>query len=208
MTIVNKLIRASGAIFVASTLVLGFTKPAAAYTVSSTTTCAVSDVSNATQCIGMVTDTGLTPPSNDSTTFMNNNSIFNIGAWAQIDKADAPATLGTNGKLEVSYTSGLLGGYKFAGNALVNTYALVLKASAGFNVYLLDATTMGTWSTINLSTKSGKQPTISHISLYGAFVKPTGPGPDPSPVPLPAGFLLLGTAVIGMGAVRKIQRKT
>ncbi len=81
--------------------------------------------------------------------------------------------------------------------------ALVVKGGAeAWVAYLLDVTKLsGTWTTNDILNSGGKQPDISHLSLYvgGEQVNP----PPPAPVPLPAAGLLLVGAVGGLAALRR-----
>ena len=180
----------------AAVFAFGVASGASALTINPNAPCALTDVQGSTQCIGMVTDTGMNPSTNDSAAVFNANSFFSLTGWSQSDKAGVGSATGTNGILSVTYYAGnQTGTYSFS--PLVNTaYALVLKASSGFSAYLLGPNVGGNWGTFTLQTKSGQQPAISHISLYQTNV---------ATVPLPLPVLMLGTALVGLAGfgVRK-----
>ncbi len=179
---------------------------ASALTLHPTASCATTDVSGATACVGMIVDNGIgSPAKNDSVAAMNGNSFFGYGNfdgptnnWELVAKVNEPAT--SSGGLTVSYASDLKSGsYSYSGSGY-SVYAVVLKASAGFSVYMMNGVTSADWTTANLLNGGGVVPAISHISLYG--VKGV------STVPVPAALPLGLSGMIALGAVARRRRKS
>ncbi|WP_414545678.1 PEP-CTERM sorting domain-containing protein [Nostoc sp. CCY0012] len=85
-------------------------------------------------------------------------------------------------------------------------FAISLKASTGFSVYLFEtfdkAITSGTWATLGLLNNGGKQPNLSHISLFTASYIPPHT-PTPKPVPEPGSLVALGLVASGIVMSRR-----
>jgi len=149
--------------------------------------CDISQVTESTACQGF-------DGPNDSTSFMNSNSVLGVSDWILSDKSDNPVAnpvidLLMTGQGTTSGTWSVDGGFQG-----YSTVALILKAGNAFVAYLLDTTeTSGTWTTEGvLMNDKGKAKDISHISLYYSETSLTTV-PLPAALPLyAAGMALLG----------------
>ena len=166
----------------------GIASGAQALTLHPKAACSLGDVSGATACVGMVTNTGVKSSRSDTATAFNRNSFFSLSGWTQIDKLKGGASTGAKGILSAGYGSKQSGKFSFSAMAGY-TYALAVKGGSGFSAYLL-GTTAGSWSTVSLVTRNGKQPSLSRLSLYATKTPLT-------PVPVPASVLLLGSVLFG-----------
>lgn len=136
--------------------------------------------------------TNVNDPDNNAGNGMS--GLFGISTWSEIARINAPGT--SNGILSMTYTNGKSGTWSVSSWAGIAQAMLVVKGSNGFIAYLMDlSSTSGTWNTVGLLNNGGRQPDISHLTLY------TTKGTTVVPLPA-AGFLLLG-ALGGLGLMRR-----
>ncbi len=195
---------------------------AAAPAYANTGICALSNVQynsggglvNATKCVGELETNSTQWNFNNDVTGTGDpllsrlNTLFNLSpaeyTWSFVGKdestgANSP-TNGFNGRENAKS-----GSWSVA-NAITGPFAISLKASTGFAVYLFenfnDSVTSGFWNTQALRNNGGNQPNLSHISLFKATYVPPEP-PTPRPVPEPATVLALGLLASGMVMSRR-----
>ena len=92
-------------------------------------------------------------------------------------------------------------------------FAITLKGSTGFSLYILDGGTSGAAGVLfdmvgAPANPGGQTPGLSHAGLWrgeGFCFRDCGP-PDPSVVPEPAALSLLGFGLVGLAAVRRRRR--
>lgn len=191
------------AILAGCVLALGLGTAGQAATYFGNGSCSTANVTTSTDCDGEIGGndqdsyggggiTNVNDPDGDSSDGME--GIFGISTWSEIARIDAPGT--SDGILSMTYTNGKSGGWSVSSWAGIAQAMLVVKGSNGFIAYLMDlSSTSGTWNTVGLLNNGGRQPDISHLTLY------TTSGPAPIPLPA-AGFLLLG-ALGGLAALRR-----
>lgn len=185
-------------------LALGLGTAGQAATYFGSGSCSTANVTTSTDCDGEIGGndqdsyggggiTNVNDPDGNAGNGMS--GIFGISTWSEIARINAPGT--SDGILSMTYA-----GDNKSGTWSVSSWAgiaqamLVVKGADGFIAYLMDlSATSGSWNTLGLVNNGGKQPEISHLSLY------TTSGPAPIPLPA-AGFLLLG-ALGGLAALRR-----
>lgn len=163
---------------------------------------ASADVWTSTDCVGSLSN-------NDNATTLNSygaSGIFGTSNWVLNTKYEKDsASYGPSGLMTITNITGdfFQGDWTISSWSGVSAAVLVLKGGNGFAAYLLDisAGLTGQWITQVLLNGGGKQPQISHVSLY------TSAGMPPSSVPLPAAGLLMIGALGGLGLLRR-RRKT
>lgn len=161
-------------------------------------TCSISSVTVSTAC---QTVGGNNDSASDMNGFNAGAGVFGNNDWILADKSDQAnpnalvdgdinLTITGDGTLSGTWSVDTFGGY--------TQVALVVKGGAeAWVAYMLDLTSLsGTWSTADLINDGGKQPGLSHMSLYVADFKP-------STVPLPAGAPLLLAGLAGLAALRR-----
>lgn len=159
-------------------------------------TCSTASVTTSTACqVGS--------DNNDSAAELNAGSgFFGNKDWILADKSDsAPLISG----MTLNFTGANLkvGNWSVSSFASYTKAILVVKGGAeGWVAYLLDLTKLsGTWSTADILNGGGKQPDMSHLSLYVADLDENLNVVTPVPVPASA-LLLLGA----MGALTALRR--
>ena len=135
----------------------------------------------------------------------NLNSLFGTNYnWSFVNKDEST---GTNAGLDGF--SGTQSGSWSVSTPLTGPFAISLKASTGYSVYLFEdlteAVSSGVWSTVALLTNGGgggNQPNLSHFSLF------TAPGTvcteDCPTVPEPG--LAIGLGAMALGAIKARKR--
>jgi len=160
------------------------------------------DVTTSTACLGEIAGNDVGGGSN----WLADNSAFGISDWTLDSKWDLDEDTGIwaespIGLLEEPTSPGAAksGDWSVSGWGGVGHAAIAIKGGPDFAVYLIDisAGLSGEWSTRALTNPGGRQPAISHISLYTA----------PAAIPLPAGGVLLLTALGGLGGAGALRRK-
>ena len=143
---------------------------------------------------------------NDSLSGMNaGTGVFGTTDWLLADKSDAGAPSLPAINLSFGGAGGTTGSWSVGSYAGYTKAILVEKGgSVAWVAYLLDLTqTSGSWSTFGILNEGGKQPRMSHLSLYVADY--VAPRVVPLPVvPLSAGLPLL---LAGLGALAALRRK-
>lgn len=117
--------------------------------------------------------------------------------WTFAAKDDSPGSGSAVSDYGVSVTAGLSGTWSISNLLGYETILVVLKGATEFSTYLFEdaAAGTGTFSTAALSNNGGRQPALSHLSVYV-----TG---TPSEVPVPAAGLLLAGALAGLGIAKR-----
>ena len=161
--------------------------------------CSIANVTISTLC-QRVTD------NNDSAADMNGFAgglgVFGVDSWMLADKAGGDEGPGLTASFDLVTGAGSsgtwsvqsFGGYEYA--------ALVVKGgSVSWVAYLLDLSNLGgVWSTRDLVNGGGKQPDLSHMSLYVGGTRTDAPPPA---IPLPATGLLFLGALAGLFGLRR-----
>ena len=123
-----------------------------------------------------------------------------LDEYAKVDEPDTAD--GT--KLTVTYDDGMQSG-SWESDQNVQFYSV--KGADEYALYWLgeDGASSGDWWTGHLRTPNGNNiPEISHLAVFN----PTGGAPPPTdPVPEPATMLLLGSGLLGSGALARRRRK-
>lgn len=186
-------------IFVAAAIAFAATGAAQAASVAVTQpVCSISSVTTSTACQTVLGN-------NDSVADMNGfNSgagVFNVNNWIYGGKSAGTNDPKAPYNLVGSPVNAKVGTWSVSTFNNYTKAALVVKAgSEAWVAYLLDVTKLsGTWTTADILNSGGKQPDISHLTLYvgGEQVDPV------APVPLPAAGLMLVGAIGGLAALRR-----
>ncbi|MCF4967945.1 PEP-CTERM sorting domain-containing protein [Nostoc sp. CMAA1605] len=174
-----------------------------------TAICQVTDVTytsgsndiSATACRGeLETDSTAWPYNNDVTgngdpLLSKLNTLFGTSYnWTLVRKDEASGNQGVFDGFDDAKTG------TWSSNSISGPFAISLKAGTGFSVYLFEnitqAVTNGKWSTVGILNNGGKQPNLSHLSLFTAQL-PT------QPVPEPITMLGLGVGTVGLGVLKR-----
>ena len=160
--------------------------------------CSTSDVFGAAACSGAYAG-------NDSNQDLG--TLFDLSGWQEVAKVDGA---GSNSGLTIS-GSGTSGNWSFNSFEEGYSYMAVTKGGTDFSTYLLGANSIENgvtdqfWTTAGLENNGGKQPALSHFTLYKvaggaqAFV-PGGNNSEEVPEPL----TILGSGLaLGFGAMFK-----
>ncbi len=131
------------------------------------------------------------------------NNLFDVNYdWTFVNKDE---NSGSNAGFDAFSTT--KSGTWSVDSALDGPFAISLKAGTGFSVYLFDnltqAVSSGTWSTLGIENDGGKQPNLSHISLFKTTTS-TCTDCEPNPVPEPG--LAIGLGAMALGAIKARKR--
>jgi hypothetical protein len=161
-------------------------------------TCSVNDLNPAAQaCDGQFSG-------NDSAVALNNVDLFGYDDWQFLQKKDIGGGMDTSIDvgLSVTTTNGAQSGSWTVTSdlsSLYNNIAVVLKGGPNWVAYLYDpAINGGDWTTAGLINGGGRQPDLSHLSLYARAA-----------VPEPTTMLLLGAGLVGLAGFgrKKVFKK-
>ena len=127
------------------------------------------------------------------------NPIVGDGLWSLTEKVDAGGT----GSVIQNVPGATSGNIAFT-TAFTDYFALILKASNQFSIYLFDGNVAPIssvdFTTIGASVNGkGKAQELSHATLYSVKIDDE----NPSEVPIPAGILLLGSGIALVGFMRR-----
>ena len=133
-------------------------------------------------------------------------SYVGAGLWTYLGTTDAGSTSGPFG-----YVPGTITGALTFDSPMTGFFALALKSSTKFSIYLFDGGVGGLsgidFTTIGTSlNKRGIAQDLSHASLYD-FAPATPPPPPVTPTPEPGTLVLMLAGLMGLGVVVR-RRKT
>jgi hypothetical protein len=157
----------------------------------------------ATACRGELETNSIAWPENNDVTGSGQpllgrlNTLFNRNYdWSFVGKDEVGVVPSASGGFD-GYSNAQVGTWTVT-EALTGPFAISVKGSDGFAVYLFEnlnqAVTSGTWSTAGLLNNGGRQPNLSHISLFKV-----------RSVPEPATIIGLGVIAAGMLVARRRQ---
>lgn len=194
-----------GSSFTVGTIVANLAAPAHAITLG---TCSNADVKytsgsnqiSASACSGELETNSTDWPFNNDVTGSGNplrdrlNNLFGTSYnWSLVRKDEQAGNQGTFD----GFSSAQSGNWSVS-PSINGPFAISLKASNGFAVYLFDnitqAVTSGIWSTAGIRNSGGNQPNLSHISLF------TAPA---TAVPEPITMLGIGVGIVGGGVLKQ-----
>jgi hypothetical protein len=131
------------------------------------------------------------------------NELFKVDyEWSFVNKDEST---GANAGLDGF--AGAKSGTWSVDEPLEGPFAISLKGSDGFSVYLFDSLTQavssGTWTTLGLENNGGRQPNLSHFSLFAAKAPICTENCD-TEVPEPG--LAIGLGAMALGAIKARKR--
>ncbi|BAU13867.1 hypothetical protein LEP3755_44100 [Leptolyngbya sp. NIES-3755] len=186
-------------------------KPASAFTVyggTGTVRPCSAVVSGADSCAGVYNgNDSLTDLTSKISTVPGLSAAWGTG-WTNVGRVNDPSASGStvNGFTVASIgQTGTwnIGGITIPSGKVLSSFIIALKAANDYAYYHFGSATplSGSWSTANFLNNGGRQPDLSHATLYAQF--------DNAPNAVPEPFTIVGSTVaLGVGAMmRKKQQK-